>query len=476
MIEKQQTIKKAISYRGRGLHTGNDTILTFKPAPENYGIRFFRVDLPDQPEIPALVENVKQNVAIDSLRGTTIANNGAEVHTVEHVLAAIVGLQIDNIHIEINANEPPIGDGSSMPFVHKLIEAGIEQQNEARNFVVIEEPLSYRDEKRGIEFAALPTEDYRITVMIDYKNPALGSQHTGLFSLEKEFITEFAPSRTFCFLHEVEGLINQGLIKGGDLDTAIVIVDRELSEAEVKNLKDKLSITSDVQIGSSGGILNDKPLRFRNEPCRHKLLDLIGDLALVGAPIKAQILAARPGHQSNIEFARMIRAIYKKQRLTKKYRDVALKGIIFDNVAVQKILPHRYPFLLVDTVVEFEPGKRIVGIKNVSFNEPFFTGHFPGRPIMPGVLIVEAMAQTGGILLLKDGEDIENKLVLFMGLDAVRFRKAVLPGDQLVMELTMLKARSATFKMAGKAFVKGELVCEAEMMAAIIDRQGGLNL
>ena len=210
MIDKQQTIKKAISYKGRGLHTGNDTVLTFKPAPENYGIRFIRIDLPGQPEIPALVENVKQNISIDSLRGTTIASNGAEVHTIEHVLAAVVGLQIDNIHIEINANEPPIGDGSAMPYVHKLIEAGIEQQNEPKDYVVIEEPLSYRDEKRGIEFAALPTEDYRITVMIDYKNPALGSQHTGLFSLEKEFITEFAPSRTFCFLHEVESLIDQG--------------------------------------------------------------------------------------------------------------------------------------------------------------------------------------------------------------------------------------------------------------------------
>jgi UDP-3-O-[3-hydroxymyristoyl] N-acetylglucosamine deacetylase / 3-hydroxyacyl-[acyl-carrier-protein] dehydratase len=470
MIEKQQTIKKAITYRGRGLHTGNDTVLTFKPAPENYGIRFVRVDLPNQPEIPALIENVQQNTSIDSLRGTTIAQDGAEVHTVEHVLAALVGLQIDNIHIEMNANEPPIGDGSAMPFVHKLIEAGLEEQSELRNFVVIEEPLSYRDEKRGIEFAALPTEDYRITVMIDYKNPALGSQHTGLFSLEKEFITEFAPSRTFCFLHEVESLIHQGLIKGGDLDTAIVIVDRELSESEIKQLKKQLSITSDVKIGTSGGILNDKPLRFRNEPCRHKLLDLMGDLALVGAPIKAQILAARPGHQSNIEFAKIIRAIYKKQRLTKKYRDVALKGIVFDTNAVQKILPHRYPFLLVDSVVEFEPGKRIVGIKNVTVNEPFFIGHFPGRPIMPGVLIVEAMAQTGGILLLKDGSEIENKLVLFMGLNEVKFRKAVVPGDQLVMELTMLKARSATFKMAGRAFVKGELVCEAEMMAAVTER------
>ena len=470
MSDNQKTIKKAISFSGKGLHTGNETKLTFKPAPENYGVKFVRVDLENQPEIEAIVENVEQNTSIDSLRGTTIASNGAFVHTIEHVLAAVFGLQIDNIRVELNANEPPIGDGSAMPFVHKLIEAGIEEQNEPKDYVVIEEPLSYRDEQRGIEFAALPTDDYRVTVMIDYKNPALGSQHSGLFSLENEFITEFAPARTFCFLHEVETLIDEGLIKGGDLESAVVIVDRKLSDQEVKDIKKKLDITSDIKLGESGGILNDKPLRFKNEPCRHKLVDLIGDLALVGAPIKAQILAARPGHQSNIEFARMIRAIHKKQKITKKYRDVALKGVIFDNVAIQKILPHRYPFLLIDNVTEFEPGKRIVGIKNVTFNEQFFIGHFPGRPIMPGVLIIEAMAQTGGILLLKDDEEVENKLVVFMSIDNVKFRKSVVPGDQLVMELSMLKARRNTFKMGGKAFVKGELVAEAEMMAGIVDR------
>jgi UDP-3-O-[3-hydroxymyristoyl] N-acetylglucosamine deacetylase/3-hydroxyacyl-[acyl-carrier-protein] dehydratase len=470
MTDNQKTIKKAISFNGRGLHTGNETKITFKPAPENYGVRFVRVDLENQPQIEAIVENVEQNTSIDSLRGTTIASNGALVHTIEHVLAAVYGLQIDNIRVEINANEPPIGDGSAMPFVHKLIEAGIEEQNEPKDYVVIEEPLSYRDEQRGIEFAALPTDDYRVTVMIDYKNPALGSQHSGLFSLENEFITEFAPARTFCFLHEVETLIDEGLIKGGDLDSAVVIVDRKLSDQEVKDIKKKLDITSDIKLGESGGILNDKPLRFKNEPCRHKLVDLIGDLALVGAPIKAQILAARPGHQSNIEFARMIRAIYKKQKITKKYRDVTTKGVIFDNVAIQKILPHRYPFLLIDNVTEFEPGKRIVGIKNVTFNEQFFIGHFPGRPIMPGVLIIEAMAQTGGILLLKDDEEVQNKLVVFMSIDNVKFRKSVVPGDQLVMELSMLKARRNTFKMGGKAFVKGELVAEAEMMAGIVDR------
>ena len=469
MSDKQRTIKKAVHFHGRGLHTGNDTTLTFKPAPENYGIRFVRVDLDGHPEIPATVEYVRQNITIDSLRGTTIAVGEAEVHTVEHVLAAAVGLQIDNLRVEINANEPPIGDGSAMPFVHKLIEAGIEEQNEDREYVVVEEPVSYRDEKRGIEFAALPTDDYRVTVMIDYKNPALGSQHSGLFSMDREFVTEFAPARTFCFLHEVESLIDQGLIKGGDLDSAIVIVDRKLEKDELKDLKRKLEIKEDIELGDSG-ILNNKTLRFKNEPCRHKLLDLLGDLALVGVPIKAQILAARPGHQSNIEFARMLHNIYKKQRLTKRYSDVTKKGIIFDINAIKKILPHRYPFLLVDGIIEFEPEKRIVGIKNVTGNEQFFEGHFPERPVMPGVLIVEAMAQTGGIMLLKDDEEVENKLVFFMGMDSVKFRKPVVPGDQLVMELTMLKARRSTFRMAGKAYVKGELVCEAEMMAAVVDK------
>jgi UDP-3-O-[3-hydroxymyristoyl] N-acetylglucosamine deacetylase/3-hydroxyacyl-[acyl-carrier-protein] dehydratase len=468
MMDKQQTIKKTVSYKGRGLHTGNDTKITFKPAPDNYGIRFVRTDLKHKPEIPALVEYVKQNNEIESLRGTTLSFEGADVHTVEHVLAAVVGLKIDNLRIELNANEPPIGDGSAMPFVHKLIEAGIEEQNELRDYVIIEQPVSYRDEKRGIEYVALQTDDYRITVMVDYKNPALGSQHSGLFSLEQEFITEFAPSRTFCFLHEVELLLEQGLIKGGDLDTAIVIVDRELSNQEIVDLKAKLSIIEDVNIGTTG-ILNDKPLRFKNEPCRHKLVDVIGDLALVGAPIKGQILAARPGHQSNIEFAIMLRELYRKQRIKKKYTDVTKRGIVFDSIAIQKILPHRYPFLLVDSVTELEPGKRITAVKNVTFNEPFFTGHFPGKPIMPGVLIVEAMAQTGGILLLKEEEEMAGKLVFFMGMDNIKFRRPVVPGDQLVLEMTMLKARRTTFKMSGKAFVRGELVCEGEMMAGLVD-------
>ncbi|HHE55861.1 MAG TPA: bifunctional UDP-3-O-[3-hydroxymyristoyl] N-acetylglucosamine deacetylase/3-hydroxyacyl-ACP dehydratase [Caldithrix abyssi] len=468
MTKKQRTIKNPVSIQGRGIHTGNNTKITFKPAPVNYGRVFVRIDLEDKPEIPALVEYVVQNDEIDSSRGTTLQKDDVQVHTVEHVLAALVGLEIDNVIIELNANEPPIVDGSAMPYVNKLLEAGIEEQEADKEYLIIEEPVNYKNERRGVEFVALPTDDYRITLMIDYKDPALGSQHTGLFSLEEEFITEFAPARTFCFLNEIEALADQGLIKGGDLDSAVVIVDRPLDQKEIERLKKKLGIDDDVELGRSG-ILNDKMLRFPNEPARHKLLDMIGDLALTGVNIKSQILAARPGHQSNIEFARILRNIYKKQKLTRKFQDISKKGVVFDINAIKKILPHRYPFLLVDSIIELEPEKRAVGVKNVTVNEPFFQGHFPQKPVMPGVLIVEAMAQVGGILLLNDRVDVENKLVFFMGIDNVRFRKVVQPGDQLVMELEMLKNRRTTFKMAGKAYVRGELVCEAEMMAAVVD-------
>ncbi len=469
MTQKQRTIKNEISLEGRGLHTGNITKLIFKPAGENFGIRFLRTDIDGAAEIPATVEYVVQDTSTDSLRGTTLKNGESVVHTVEHVLAALVGLEIDNVLVEINANEPPIGDGSAMPFVNKLLQAGIEEQAVDKEYVIIDEPISYVDESRGIEYAALPTNDYRLTVMIDYKNPALGSQHSGLFSMEKEFISEFAPARTFCFLHEVEMLYNQQLIKGGDLESAIVIVDRELNNDDIKRLKKMFNIDENITLGKNG-IINNKELRYKNEPCRHKLLDLIGDLALVGVNIKGQILAARPGHQNNIEFAKIIRKKYKKQKITRKYQDIDTKGVVFDINAIKRILPHRYPFLLVDSIIDFEPGKKAVGLKNVTTNEPFFQGHFPQRPVMPGVLIVEAMAQVGGILLLNDQQDIENKLVFFLGIDKVRFRKTVQPGDQLVMELEMLKNRRTTFKMAGKAYVKGQLVCEAEMMAAIADQ------
>ena len=469
MNKKQRTIQKSVSYTGTGLHTGDKSTITFHPAPENTGIIFRRSDVNADVDVPALVEYVLPNNTIESVRGTNLQKDGVTIYTVEHVLAALAGLEIDNAIVELSASEPPVGDGSAMPYVNVLLEAGIQEQEEMKNYLVIEETHHLHDEQRGIDIVALPLDDFRITVMIDYRNPALGSQHSGLFSLEKEFIAEFAPARTFCFLHEVETLIQQGLIKGGTLENAIVICDKDLSEINEQMIRRSLKIDGKIFIGDNG-ILNNRPLRFKNEPARHKLLDLLGDLYLVGAPIKGQILAARPGHKSNIEFARRLREYYKKQQLTRKYQEVARRGVVFDFEAIQRILPHRYPFLLVDRIVEFEANKRIVGIKNVTGNEFFFEGHFPGHPIMPGVLIIEAMAQTGGIMLLNDEENPENKVVYFMGLDKVRFRKPVFPGDQLVFELEMMKRRSISCKMYGKAFVDGQVVAEAEMMAAIVER------
>lgn len=464
MLKNQRTIKWKTKYSGIGLHTGNQSTITFLPAAPNSGVRFIRTDLPDKPVVMALIDYV-----VDISRGTTLKNGEAVVQTVEHVLAAVAGLQIDNIDIELNANEPPVGDGSAKPFVDVLMNAGFEEQNVPKNFLVVDETVSYKDEERDVEIVALPLDNFRITVMIDFQNPALGSQHTGLFSLEEEFVKEFARARTFCFLKEVEMLMDQGLIKGGTLDTAVVIVDEELSKSELQRLQKKLGIPGDVQLGDNG-ILNNVNLRFKNEPCRHKLLDLIGDLALVGAPIKAQILSARSGHKANIEFAKKLRTLYEKQQFTKKYQVAPKTGVVFDINAIQRILPHRHPFLLVDKIIELDVGKRIVGIKNVTNNESFFQGHFPGHPIMPGVLIIEAMAQVGGILLLNEVENPESKLVYFVGINNAKFKNPVFPGDQILFELKLLTRRLGTYKMHGQAFVDGKLACEAEMTAMIVDR------
>ena len=465
MFELQRTIKEPVSISGSGLHTGTYCTMTFKPAPVNTGIKFIRSDIGGSPEIPAVAEYV-----VDISRGTTLGIGDVKVHTVEHVLAALYGLQIDNLIIELDGMEPPVGDGSAMPYVEIIQKTGIETQKEPRDYLIIDETVMYHNDEEQVDIVALPLDGYRITVMVDYQNPALGSQHTGLFDLEKEFVKEFAPARTFCFLSEVESLVDAGLIKGGNLDNAVVIVDHDMSGEELTKLKSKLGIGEDITIGQNR-ILNEKSLRFKNEPVRHKLLDMIGDLALIGAPLKAQLLAARPGHKANVEFAKKIRKLYQQKKLVKKYQYVKKQGVVLDINAIQKILPHRYPFLLVDKIVHLELDKKVVGIKSVTVNEPFFQGHFPGQPIMPGVLIVEAMAQTGGILMLNSYIDPTNKLVFFMGIKNAKFRKPVVPGDQLVIEAELVSRRSKVVVIKAKTYVDNNIVAEAELMAAVVDRE-----
>ncbi|MFI5250837.1 MAG: bifunctional UDP-3-O-[3-hydroxymyristoyl] N-acetylglucosamine deacetylase/3-hydroxyacyl-ACP dehydratase [Bacteroidota bacterium] len=464
MLVQQRTIKQPISISGMGLHTGVETTMTFKPAPTNFGIRFHRVDLPDKTEIPALVD------LVDSVaRGTTLRLGEVKIHTVEHVLAAIVGLQIDNIIIELDNIEPPICDGSSAEFVHALQKADFVMQDAPKDYLIIDQTVRYTNEEKGVDIVALPNDDYRLTVMIDYQNPALGSQHTGLFNLEKEFVDEFSTARTFCFLHEVEELHSRGLIRGGNLNNAIVIVDKDLTPKQLKSLLQTLGINESVILGQHG-TLNNKELRFKNEPARHKLLDLVGDLALIGVPLRAQVLAARPGHASNVEFAKKIRKLYQQKKLVKKYQHEKKEGVVFDINALQRILPHRFPFLLVDKIVDFKLDEKIVGVKNVSINEWYFQGHFPGRPIMPGVLIIEAMAQAGGILLLNGLENSEDKLALFTSINNAKFRRQVIPGDQLIVEITVINRRPKIALLSGKAYVDGEIAAEAELSAAIVDR------
>jgi UDP-3-O-[3-hydroxymyristoyl] N-acetylglucosamine deacetylase/3-hydroxyacyl-[acyl-carrier-protein] dehydratase len=464
MITPQQTIKRPASFSGIGLHTGNKTTLTFKPASENTGIRFRRIDLPDKPEIAANIDQV-----VDISRGTSIGEGDVVIHTVEHVLAAIAGLEIDNIIVELNSNEPPVGDGSALPYVEVIQKAGIVQQNTPKNYLAIEKSISYSDEASGVDIVVYPSNEFRITFMVDYQIPALGTQYTAMNSLKEDFVTQYAPARTFCFLHEVEELSKQGLIRGGSLENAVVFIDKEIAEQEFERLKEMFGLGPEVVLGKNG-IINGKKLRFKNEPVRHKTLDLIGDLALLGVPLKAHIMAARSGHAANVELVKKIRKEYEKLQIKSKYQTTKDEGFVLDSAAIQKILPHRYPFLLVDKIIDLTPMERVVGIKNVTQNEPFFTGHFPGNPIMPGVLILEAMAQTGGILLLNTQQNPEEKLVYFTGLDKVKFRKPVRPGDQLRFELVMLRSRQSIYKMAGKAFVNGELVCEAELSAAVVDK------
>lgn len=463
MYEKQRTIQRDISLSGIGLHTGNTCTMVFKPAPPDTGIMFVRADLPDKPSVIADIDHV-----VDISRGTTLQNGEARVHTVEHVLAAFAGLQLDNMVVELDNNEPPVGDGSARPYVDKLLEAGIETQDADKVFLEIDTPMAYSEPERNVDIVVAPSNDLRITFMIDYKNPALGTQYTTLQDLDSEFVEEFAPARTFCFLSEVEALKGAGLIKGGGLDNAIVIYDSDLGQVEVDRIRGALDLKERAFVGKTG-IINDIPLRFYNEPVRHKALDLLGDLALIGVPFKGHVLAARSGHKANVALARKMRDLYKKKKIAGKYSG-RKTAALFDIDAIQRIMPHRYPFLLIDRILDLVPDEKVTAMKNVTINEPFFQGHFPGHPIMPGVLILEAMAQAGGVLLLNAIENPETKVVYFMSIDNAKFRRPVVPGDQLRFELKMLSFRRMTCKMRGEAFVDGEQVASAEFLAMVRDR------
>jgi UDP-3-O-[3-hydroxymyristoyl] N-acetylglucosamine deacetylase/3-hydroxyacyl-[acyl-carrier-protein] dehydratase len=465
MDKNQRTIQNPTEFSGIGLHTGRPCTIKFQPAPTGQGVRF-RIKIDGRThEIVPDIDKVN-----DVNRGTTISEGQIQIHTVEHVLAALAGLEIDNVICEMDNYEPPVGDGSAKPFVEVLLAAGIEKQNELKNYIEIDEPVVYSEPERKVDIIVLPSEAFRVTFMVDYHNPALGTQYTSLVSLADEFAVEFAPARTFCFLHEVEFLYKEGLIKGGRLDNAVVITDHGMTQEDVDRLKVMLNYPGDVPLGKTG-ILNDTPVRFHNEPVRHKVVDLIGDLALLGRPLKAHVLAARSGHKANIEIAKKIRAQVKKKEISRKYSiPETVGGLVLDAQAIEKIMPHRYPMLLIDRVLDLVPGKTVVAIKNVTINEPFFAGHFPGHPIMPGVLVVEAMAQAGGILLLNAVENPESKVVYFLGIDGVRFRKPVTPGDQLRFELEMISFRRSTCKMAGKAFVGDKLVTEATLLAAVVEK------
>ncbi len=463
MYVKQRTAKKKSTLTGAGLHTGNSCTMTFKPAPPGTGIRFVRTDLPDRPWVQADIDHV-----VDVSRGTTLQAGEAIVHTVEHVLAAFAGLQIDNLIVELDNNEPPVGDGSARPYVDKLLEAGIEDQDADKVYLEIDTPMAYSEPDRGVDVVVTPSDEMRITFMIDYKNPALGTQYTSLVDLEQEFVEEFAPARTFCFLSEVEQLREAGLIKGGGLHNAVVIYDGDGGQVEVDRIRKALDLKEEAFVGETG-IINDIPLRFPNEPVRHKALDLLGDLFLIGVPFKGHVLAARSGHKANVALAKKMRDLYKKKKLAGRY-DAKGGDVFFDINSILKIMPHRYPFLLIDRILDLEPGKRVVAMKNVTINEPFFQGHFPGHPIMPGVLILEALAQAGGVLLLHEIENPETKVVYFMGIDNAKFRKPVMPGDQLRFELEMKSFRRMTCKMSGTAYVQDNVVASADFLAMVVDR------
>ena len=462
MADYQHTLKDIVKIVGVGLHTGEKVNLEIHPAPENSGFKFQRIDLPNEPQIKADVDFV-----ISTDRGTTLEQNGARVYTTEHVLAALVGCGVDNALIKLDAPEIPIMNGSSLPFVHAIQHVGVEQQGAEREYFELSENIPWEDLEKGIEFLAIPDVNYRITVMVDYKSPVLGTQHASMYHIG-EFNEQIASCRTFVFLRELEFLASNNLIKGGDLDNAIVLVDKVDVPQEELNRLAKLLGKESLKVSIDGiGVLNSTKLQYENEPARHKLLDIVGDLALVGKPIKAHILAARPGHSGNVRFAKVLKEQIKKQSNEGRKFDLT-KDPLYTINDIEKMLPHRYPFLMIDKIMEIHENS-IIGVKNITMNEPIFTGHFPGNPVFPGVLQLEAMAQTGGIFALSKVEDPHLYSTYFMKIDKVKFKQKVLPGDTVVFELKLISPiRRGLVEMEGKAYVNGKVVCEAEMLAQVI--------
>jgi len=461
-MSNQHTISKPVSLKGVGIHTGQEVNLTFKPTKENQGYVFCRVDLPEKPLIEANI-----NFVVNTDRGTNLDKNGIKIRTSEYVLAALVGMGIDNILIELDAPEPPIMDGSSKYFVEALKKAGIKKQDAVREEYVVKEPISYYDEDSGSDITVIPSENYEVTAMVDFGTKILGTQNATMKNIS-QFNDEFSNARTFSFLHEIEMLLDNGLIKGGDLNNAIVYVDKELSDETMLKLKkafnkEKLSV-------QSNGILDNLKLHYPNEAARHKLLDVIGDLALLGIRIKGKVIANKPGHYVNTMFAKHLSSIIKSEKRNLAPKIDWSKPPVMDVNQIKNIIPHRPPFLFLDKILEISKD-HIIGLKNVTMNEEFFNGHFPGKPIMPGVLQIEAMAQAGGVLILNTVPDPKNYLTFFAKIDNAKFKTPVVPGDTLIFKCQLLSPlRRGICHMKAQAFVDGKLTSEAELMAKIIKK------
>ncbi|MBC8034366.1 MAG: bifunctional UDP-3-O-[3-hydroxymyristoyl] N-acetylglucosamine deacetylase/3-hydroxyacyl-ACP dehydratase [Chitinophagaceae bacterium] len=461
-IDKQHTLGSEIKISGTGLHTGALVDMIMKPANPGFGFQFQRSDLPGQPIIKADCDLVT-----DTSRGTTLEDHGAKVYTIEHLLAGLVGMGVDNALIQLNGPEIPIMDGSSQPFIELIEQVGVEEQGASKAWYSIDQNIYHYDEVKRVEMVAMPAMDYQVTTLIDFNSPVLGTQHAGLKTM-REFKTEIAPCRTFCFLHELEMLLDNNLIKGGDINNAIVIVDKPLTKEEMERLakafnREKIEVKNE-------GYLNNLELRFPNEPARHKLLDVIGDLALIGYPIKARIIANRPGHSTNVEFARKIKNYIKKN---KHLKNIPVydpnQPPIFNIAQIEKTLPHRFPFLLVDKIIDITD-KHIIGIKNVTFNESFFEGHFPGNPVMPGVLQIEALAQTGGLLCINAMPEGKYD-TYFLKIDNCKFKQMVKPGDTMILKMELSRPiRRGICEMRGTVYVGNKVCTEADLVAQLVKR------